>query len=74
MYSNSPNIVFTGVRNLQSYNLAIRNIEYSNNYITFYSNIPELDYQKSFQIVFLKTITSSQGIDYANTTQIVYVS
>ena len=43
--------------------LSIRNLAYSNNRITYYTNLPDsIDYHKSFQIIFPVTFLSSQNI------------
>jgi len=63
------------VRTLQAVTLAIRNVAYSSNQILYYTNIPpQLDYKKSFQLIFPETLTSSQGINYGNSTNVVAVS
>jgi hypothetical protein len=60
---------FSGVRNLVSTNLPIRNLQYQNNRIIYYVALPSnLDYRKSFQVVFLESIAGSQNIYYGNLT------
>ena len=57
------------MRNLMDVTLPIKNIQYSNNRIYYYTQLPSnLDYRKSFQIVFLESIAGSQNIYYYNLT------
>lgn len=45
---------FNGIRSLVNSNLPIRNVQYQNNKIYYYVELPPtLDYRKSFQINFL---------------------
>ena len=67
VYGNSRLDDFVGIRSLQNLTLTIRNLNYANNRITYSTNIPpNMDYHKSFQIVFLHTLYSQQGIKYNN--------
>ena len=75
VYGDSRLSSFVGVRTLQNSTLAIRNLNYSNNRITYTTNVPDyLDYHKSFQVVFLNTIYSLQGIKYNNGTNVYSVN
>ena len=63
------------VRNLMEVNLPIKNIQYSSNRIYYYTQLPSnLDYRKSFQIVFLESIAGSQNIYCYNLTNVYSVS
>ena len=66
VYRDSRLENFQGVRSLFNVTLAIRNMRYSNNRIVYTTNLPDglLDYHKSFQVVFLTTLYSSQNITY----------
>jgi len=75
IYGDSGISNFVGVRSLQNTTLAIRNLNYSNNRITYTTNVPDtMDYHKSFQIVFLNTLFSSQDIKYNNYTNIYSIN
>ena len=61
-------------RNLANYNMPIRNLQYINNRIIFVTEVPpNLDYRKSFQIVFMETIAGTQNIVYGNYTNVYNV-
>lgn len=54
VYKDTKIDALLGVRKLFDTTLPIRNVEISNNYIYYYTLIPDdLNYQKSFQIIFL---------------------
>jgi hypothetical protein len=54
VYKDSMLQPISGVRNLLNVNLPIRNVQYINNKIYYYVQLPDnLDFRKSFQVVFL---------------------
>lgn len=58
-------------RSLIDVSLQIRNIQYQNSRIYFYTQLPaNLDYRKSFQVVFLESIAGVQNIYYNNLTNV----
>lgn len=66
---------YNGVRSLVNTNLPIRNLQYQNNKIYYYVQLPDnLDYHKSFQIVFLESIAGTQNIYYNNVTNVYPVN
>ena len=74
-YANTKLDDFVGVRSLQNLSLTIRNLNYANNRITYSTNIPsDLDYHKSFQVNFLHTLFSSQGVKYSNLTNVYSIN
>ena len=65
----------SGIRNLLNVNLPIRNVQYINNRIYYYVQLPDnLDFRKSFQVIFLESIASSQDIYYNNFTNVFPVN
>ena len=65
LYKDSRLDQFEGVRSLVNVSLAIRNLGYSGNRITYYTNLPDnIDYHKSFQVIFPITLTSAQNVKY----------
>jgi len=67
IYRDSRLETFQGIRSLGNVSLSIRNINYSNNRITYTTNLPNggmLDYHKSFQVIFGTVLYSSQNITY----------
>jgi len=74
LYRNAGVGKFTPVRNLVEVNLPVRNLNYQNGFIYYYTLIPDgLDYRKSFSVNFLDTIRSVQGIEYAQTSNTISV-
>ena len=65
LYKDSRLDQFEGVRSLVNVSLAIRNLGYSGNRITYYTSLPDnIDYHKSFQLIFPVTLTSAQNVKY----------
>ena len=75
IYGNSRLEDFVGVRSLQNLTLTIRNLNYAQNRITYSSNLPpDLDYHKSFQVNFLHTLFSQNGVKYNNASNVYSVN
>jgi hypothetical protein len=75
VYKDSMLQPVSGVRNLLNSNLPIRNVQYINNKIYYYVQPPDnLDFRKSFQVVFLESIAGTQDIYYNNLTNVYPVN
>lgn len=75
VYKDSMLQPVSGLRNLLNANLPIRNVQYINNKIYYYVQLPDnLDFRKSFQVVFLESIAGNQDIYYNNLTNVFPVN